>query len=502
MTNHVVLTQATRNHVRAIVRAASGYAEWRARKGYGNHLTKEQLLEAAVDLGVTAQVDLIIAAQAVGDSIGNEGEASTIDNEGEGENEGEESNVSDASAESSVGSQDAVTVDVDRVLDPIRPFLANKILAEVQARLVPIVEAAHKPPVTIEAPRVLAKGEAPYAKRVSKSTMGKVFGARGVHGAHEITLWNAVDAPRPDSSYVVEPSRFVETVTALEHGENVWLAGAAGTGKTTLAREYAARTNRPFVRIGFTRTTEVLDLIGQDEPMPEGNGVKMVWKDKVLVQAIRRPGTVILLDELTIAPPGTVAIFQTMLDEKRLTLPTGEVVAFADGVVAIVADNTAGFGDESGIYAGTQSANAALVDRCARLVVVDYLPPKLEALALSKKTLAPSLACERLANFAGAVRTLQAQSGGDARPFSFRRLVAFMQCVYRDKIALEDSFRITVLSRLPEADRETMRQAIRAHFDGAAFTRELTGKVDAQASTPVSQAPEQVEARNVFGASA
>ena len=129
----------------------------------------------------------------------------------------------------------------------------------------------------------------------------------------------------------------------------------------------------------------------------------------------------------------------------------------------------------SGIYAGTQSANAALVDRAARTVIVDYLPVKLEALALAKKSGAPSLACERLAQFAATVRTVQAQSGGESRPFSFRRLLAFMNATARDKIALDNSWRLAVLSRLPEADRETMRQAIRAHFDGGAFNRELNG---------------------------
>jgi MoxR-like ATPase len=432
----------------------------------------------------------VIAAQ--GDGACDAGDVTTPMNDGEEPTlNGESSNAASASG---------VAADIDRVLDPIRPFLASKILADVEARLRPIVDAAHKPSVvvTVEAQRPLASGEAPRAKRVGKSTLGKLFGAAGAHRGYGVALWDAVDAPKPDQAYVVDPTRFIESVTALEHGENVWLAGAAGTGKSTLAREYAARTGRPFVRIGFTRSTEILDLIGQDEPTPEGASVKMVWRDKVFVQAIRRPGTVILLDELTFAPAGTVAVFQTMLDERRVTLPTGEAVNFADGVVCVIGDNTAGYGDESGVYAGTQSANAALIDRCARLVVVEYLPVALEALALAKRTLAPAPACERLAGFASTVRLTQAQSG-DARPFSFRRLVAFLSAVHRDKLNLDTAWRVTVLSRLPEADRETMRQAIRAHFDGAAFMRELQGGNDeGQSDAPLSQAPEQIGARSAF----
>jgi MoxR-like ATPase len=228
----------------------------------------------------------------------------------------------------------------------------------------------------------------------------------------------------------------------------------------------------------------------------------MVWRDRVFTQSIRRPGTVILLDELMIAPPGTAAFFQTVLDDKRLTLPTGEVVPFAQGVVVIVADNSAGYGDETGVYAGVQVANAALVDRCARLIVVDYLPPALEALALNKHTNAPLAACERLAAFARVVRTAAKAAGGEARPFSVRRLVAFMNAVYRDKIDALPAWRITALSRLPEADRELLTQAIAAHFDSKAFDRELRGVVEAgepaAVAAPLSQASEQVGARQAF----
>ena len=346
-----ILTQATRNAARGIVRAAQGFADWRKAKGYGNHLTTSQIHEAALALGVMDQVQALIDAQGAR-SEWNEPDVTSADDEGV--NDVDESSEAPASeAESSV---DVVAQDIDRVLDPIRPFLASKILGAVEARLRPIVVEAHKPARIVEtqAPTPLRPGEAPRAKRVSESTMGKLFGARGAHGAHKVALWDSVDAPAPDGAYVVEPSRFVEIVTALEHGENVWLAGGAGTGKTSLAREYAARTKRPFVRIGFTRSTEIIDLLGQKEPIPSGESgaVEMVWKDHVWTQAIRRPGAVILLDELTIAPPGTVALFQTMLDEKRVTLPTGEIVSFADGVVVIIADNTAGYGDEFGNLRG------------------------------------------------------------------------------------------------------------------------------------------------------
>jgi MoxR-like ATPase len=496
----IIFTQATRNKARSIVRAAPGFDAWRNAAGdaVGQLNTKVSIIDAAKALNVWPAIEALIADQiAGGDHATDDGDdAAAIEDANE---------VDDVAALIEAGETDPVEAAIESVLAPVRPVLGSLVLQAIENAVRPIAVAANKPAVVIQAAPVAPAGAAPYAAIVRQSTMSQTFGlaARSAQGKLPVNIWDAVDAPTPETAYVVNPDTFAEVATALEHGEAVWLAGAAGTGKGTLAREYAARTNRPFVRIGFTRSTEIVDLVGQSEPIPgETHGAQMIWRDRVFTQSIRRPGTVILLDELMIAPPGTAAFFQTVLDDKRLTLPTGEVVPFAQGVVVIVADNSAGYGDETGVYAGVQVANAALVDRCARLVIVDYLPPALEALALNKHTQAPLAACERLAAFAKVVRTAAKAAGGEARPFSVRRLVAFVNATYRDKIEVGAAWRVTVLSRLPEADRELLVQAIAAHFDGKTFDRELRGVADASepaaVAAPLSQASEQVGARQAF----
>jgi MoxR-like ATPase len=309
----------------------------------------------------------------------------------------------------------------------------------------------------------------------------------------------------PDPTYQVDPETMAQVVTAAERGELVWMTGPMGSGKGSLATEFAARTGREYIRIGFHRATEILDLQGQPEPVPgETHGSRMQWVDKAFVQAIRRPGMVILLDEPTTAPPGTFAWFQTILDNRTVTLPTGEVVHFADGVVIMIADNTAGYGDETGAYAGTGPANAALVDRAVRVVLVDYLDPKKEALALNKRTGLPFPAAERLADFAHLVRVEAAKAGGEARPLSYRRLVAFAQATYRDKFEVATAWKITALNSRPTADRETLAQTISLHFKGDDYAREMAGEVvDATpvSTAPISQASEQVVARDKFARS-
>jgi MoxR-like ATPase len=483
------LNEKQRNALRGLVRAQAGYDAWRESKGYGPHLTKAWIFEAIEYFGLQAQAAMLMATP-------------DLRNAADDMSEEMEGDACDESADES----SAIDADMDAVLSPVRPFLAGGLVKQMEAALRPIVEAAHKPVQIIEkiAPTPLREGEAPRAFRVGASTMAKLFSVPGAKGKKPVALWNDPLAGKPDAGYVMDGVSMYTLASCLEHGETVWLAGSAGTGKTTKAREYAARTGRGFVRIGFSRTTELIDLLGQKEPTPSGDSgaVKMVWTDGVFTQALRRPGTVILLDELTAAPPGTAIAFQTILDEKRVTLPTGEVVVFADGVVVCIADNTAGYGDESGVYAGTHSANAALVDRAARVIPVDYLPTMLEAEALEKRTGAPQAACIRLAEFAHKARMLQAQSGGDARPLSIRRLIAFANAMHRDSMALDEAWSTTMLSRLPEADREALRQMINAHFDEKAFKRELSGAQELTPSDTVealySDEPRQEAARGAF----
>ncbi len=512
------IAEGHRNSLRALVRAHPGFHAWREANGFGAHLTKGVIFAAIAHFGLEDAARDILALppapvtprSASASADGDEGSrlASLDASEGEGEGEGE-TPFQSADSQDEATRAASIEAAIDRVLSPVRPFLAGSLVQTMESALRPLVLDAFKPAVVIEKTpeSPLAQGEARRASRIGESTMSKLFGVTGAKGKLHVGLWNDPLARKPDPGYVMDGARMFLGASSFERGEIVWFAGPAGAGKTTLAQEYAARTGRGFVRIGFGHSTEIIDLVGQPEPTPDGdNGaVKMVWRDGVFTQAVRRPGTVILLDELTASPPGTSIYFQTILDERRMTLPTGEVVPFAEGVVVAIADNTAGYGDESGVYAGTSAANGALVDRAGRLVTVDYLPVHLEAQAIENRTGAPASACLRLAEFAAKVRTIQAQSGGDSRPFSIRRLVAFANATHHDLLDADEAWHVTALSRLPEADRESMRQAIRAHFDARLYARELKGEPAqaASSSSPSpsfapSDEPQQVAARAAF----
>jgi len=206
-----------------------------------------------------------------------------------------------------------------------------------------------------------------------------------------------------------------------------------------------------------------------------------------LVKAMRCPGMVILIDELTFAPAGVQAIVQLVADDHRsLTLPTGEVVKAADGVVFVVADNTAGAGDEGGLYAGTNISNAALVTRFKRMIVVDYLSAQKEAEALANHTSCALPAARHLSDFVAQARRLPALAGV---VISLRQMVGFVQCV-QDGFSAKEAFVTTISSRMPA----TEKAAIEALADltwSASFEALIHGK-------PVPASPSNSPASNAF----
>jgi len=172
---------------------------------------------------------------------------------------------------------------------------------------------------------------------------------------------------------------------------------------------------------------------------------------------MRRPGTIILIDEMTFAPAGVQALIQLTADDHRsLTLPTGEVVKCADGVVFCVADNTNGAGDEGGLFAGTNVSNVALVTRFKRMIHVDYLSPQREAEALANHTSCPLPAARHLADFVATLRRMPAMQGV---VISLRQMVAFVQMVQQG-FASKYSFETTISSRMPATEKATIEAQI------------------------------------------
>jgi MoxR-like ATPase len=476
-----------RGQVRSLVK---GHADWHL------YLLEKGLISAAArnaDLldfalrypDLTAKIEAILRLSPAG--VQSDGPDTMVDDSDDNEAASEA-----PAAPATAGFQvDGILASVDQLLSPL-------VRGEIAKALDPVITAANRGPVEveriIEVERIVevAPGEgprvpaAPKARRDKKVTFRTLWPSRAKDTWRDapITLWTGATAPAADPFYVVDHVQMALAATAVERGTNFWLAGPAGTGKSTLPEQLAAAVGRPFVKIGMTRQTEVESLVGG---MGLRNGAT-VWEDGVLVRAMRQPGTIILIDELTFAPAGVQAIIQLVADDHRsLTLPTGEVVKAADGVVFVVADNTTGSGDEGGLYAGTNISNAALVTRFKRMITVDYLSAQKEAEALANHTKCPMPAARHLTDFVAQARRLPALAGV---VISLRQMVGFVQCV-QDGFSSKDAFETTISSRMPA----TEKAAVEALAD-LAWNQSFEALVH---NTPLPAKPSNSAAARAFG---
>jgi len=484
---NIVIPGSCRSYVRALVRKHPHFESFRLANGAfdSRNMTHPILMKAIEQFGFE---------QAVRDHI--TGINLLLEANGADMPEGE--TETETETETKAQAPDGKQAMADSVLEPLRPFLSPLLLDGVSKALAPIIDLAAKPPVeTVKTITVDENGKAiavaaPHAVETGESTIAKVFGlAKGKYTSHPVSLWNSASAPDIEPYHVFEPVLLAKVMTAIRRHRNVWLAGPGSSGKSTLPVQIAARTGRGFVEIAFNRAVETIDLIGSMALDGKGG---MKWADGVLTQAIRQPGTIILLDEPTFAPPGIMAVLQTLLSSRSLTIQaTGERVPVASGVCFIIADNTAGYGDDSGVYAGTQTMNSALIDRMARLIHVGYLDAALEAQALVNHTGADAKACRMVVDFVNGARKL---AGFENRPMGLRRMHAFVEMA-QDGFALSECFNDTFLSRLPDAEREVLKMHYRANFNELDFGKALAGDKPGSASAP-SNSPEQVAARAAF----
>ena len=457
-TINTVIPTSARGAVRALVKSHPDWAAYLEEKGLiSANARKEHLVEFASRYpALEASIEGVLGvAHLAGDNA-------IVDDDGSDDQMLDGGDDAAAAVAPSTTTAQA-TFDVEGLLSSVDQFLAPMVRSEIAKALGPVVAAANKGPVEVERiveiERIVevAAGEmprtapSPKARRDKKTTFRTLFPSRAkdIWRDAPLTLWTGAAAPAVDPFYVVDHFQMAVCMTAIERCANLWATGPAGTGKSTLPQQAAASLGRPFVKIGMTRQTEVEALVGG---MGLINGAT-IWQDGALVKAMRQPGTVILIDELTFAPAGVQAIIQLVADDHRsLTLPTGEVVKAADGVVFIVADNTTGSGDEGGLYAGTNVSNAALVTRFKRMLTIDYLSPKAEAEALANHTACPLAAARHLADFVERARRNSALQGV---VLSLRQMVGFVQCV-QDGFSSKEAFAIAISSRMPATERATI----------------------------------------------
>ena len=308
----------------------------------------------------------------------------------------------------------------------------------VRAAMMP-VEAA------LADPAVQTRVAAAIAGPVGTDTCLNIFGVDLLDRAGRqvmVDLWGNPDAPAIDPCYIWTESVLAHLLLSQQTGENVWLGGPKGTGKSEAAKQFAARCGRAFTRINFTKHSSPEDFIGAVGLV---NG-QTQYVEGDLLTAYMTPGAVILLDEVSNGDPGNLAVLNPLLEPGARVNIGGVVRSKATGVMILGADNTLGNGDDSGRYSGVRLMNSSLMDRFARVLPFKYLPESVEAQAVCKHTGCSAKLALHIVRAVNVARS-KVDSGDIVDAPSIRQIVAFVRALAI--LSVDDAWATTISSKQP-----------------------------------------------------
>lgn len=232
---------------------------------------------------------------------------------------------------------------------------------DLLARLAKAIE----PHLNLSAPEPAAPAiDTDAVRAIAKQVAGEAV-AKAVA---KVTAPLRVEVVQPDMPVVdvgLAHFRFPELLAAVAAGENVWVAGPAGTGKTHAAEAVAKALGKPFYYCGAV--SEPYSLIGFIDAA--GRTIRTPFREAY------ENGGVFLWDEVDASSPNALLAFSGALANGHCPFPDGMVARHEDCRIIATA-NTYGHGATSD-YVGRCKIDAATLDRFTQL---DWpLDEKLEA---------------------------------------------------------------------------------------------------------------------------
>jgi len=240
--------------------------------------------------------------------------------------------------------------------------------------------------------------------------------------------------PEVNPEYLFHGSSRDAVVWFMDSSDPLYVFGPAGSGKTSLIKQLAAKLNYSVFDITGHGRLEFPDLAGH-LTVEDSN---MSFQYGPLALAMKYGG-LFLLNEIDLLDPATAAGLNGILDGDPLCIPEngGEVIRPHSLFRFAATANTNGSTDETGLYQGTLRQNLAFMDRFW-LCEIGYPSPKAERELLHRK--APKLPKDirtKMVEFANEVRKLfMGEADGNYRDtievtFSTRTLIRWANLTIR-----------------------------------------------------------------------
>jgi cobaltochelatase CobS len=215
--------------------------------------------------------------------------------------------------------------------------------------------------------------------------------------------------PKKTDGYVFRREFLREILNFLRNpsGDAFFLSGPTGSGKTSGVTEVLSRVHWPCQQITAHGRMELADLIGQYKLVSKapGESPEMEFVYGVLPLAMKE-GHVLLINELDYADPSEISGLNDVIEGRPLVITEngGEVVEPHPMFRLIATGNSAGGGDDSGLYRGVMAQNIAFMDRF-RISTVTYMDPHSEDAVLAVHApKMPEKLREKLIEVANAIR--------------------------------------------------------------------------------------------------
>lgn len=256
--------------------------------------------------------------------------------------------------------------------------------------------------------------------------------------------------PEVDPNYVYNQDVLRTALMGVELNIPTMLFGHAGTGKTTVVEQIAARTLRPFIRVNHTANMEESDLTGQ-WTVKSGETIFSIGP---LAYAMKH-GLLYLADEYDMGYPSILATYQAPLEGKPLVIKDADeanrIIRPHENFRFFATGNTNGTSDESGLYQGTVSQNAANYSRFGITYEISYMETSIESKLLRQQANLEEADAATLVTWAQKVReafqTSKINSTVGPRELIYAGVVGSRRGSMREGISLAITNRMSLVDR-------------------------------------------------------